>query len=82
MSALAAIQQEWAENSENKLVTGVLLWDISVAFDTSGATNRGMAMENFVVPRTEKTFIGDTTRLWNVAPSKIQNATSLALAKR
>ena len=28
MSALAAIQQDWAENSAEKLITGVLLWDL------------------------------------------------------
>ena len=34
MSALAAIQQEWAENTEKDLITGILLWDLSAAFDT------------------------------------------------
>ena len=34
MSALAAIQQEWSENTEKDLITGILLWDLSVAFDT------------------------------------------------
>ena len=34
MTALSAIQQEWAENTVNKFITGVLLWDLSAAFDT------------------------------------------------
>ena len=34
MSALSAIQQEWADNTEKDLITGVLLWDLSAAFDT------------------------------------------------
>ena len=34
MTALSAIQQEWAENTANKFITGVLLWDLSAAFDT------------------------------------------------
>ena len=34
MSALAAIQQEWATNTQENLITGVLLWDLSAAFDT------------------------------------------------
>jgi hypothetical protein len=28
------IQQEWVENSAKKLITGVLLWDLSAASDT------------------------------------------------
>ena len=34
MTAWLEIQQEWAENSDNKKVTGILLWDLSAAFDT------------------------------------------------
>ena len=34
MSALSAIHQEGAENVEEKSITGVLLWDLSAAFDT------------------------------------------------
>jgi hypothetical protein len=33
MTAWADIQQEWAKNLENKNKTGVLLWDLSAAFD-------------------------------------------------
>ena len=33
MTAWADIQQEWAINSEKKNLTGVLLWDLSAAFD-------------------------------------------------
>ena len=33
MSAHANIQHEWNSNSEKKLITGVLLWDLSAAFD-------------------------------------------------
>ena len=33
-STMPAIQQEWAENTANKFITGVLLWDLSAAFDT------------------------------------------------
>ena len=32
MSALASIQQEWAENTAEKSIIGVLLWDLSAAF--------------------------------------------------
>ncbi len=34
MSALSSMQKEWTENSENKKKTGILLWDLSAAFDT------------------------------------------------
>ena len=37
MSAMSAIQQEWAENGEKDLITGILLWDLSAAFDTLNA---------------------------------------------
>ena len=33
MSALSAMQEEWTRNTENKLKTGVLLWDLSAAYD-------------------------------------------------
>ena len=34
MTALEAMQYEWAQNSENKLKTGILFWDLSAAYDT------------------------------------------------
>ena len=34
MSAWADIQQDWATKTEAKEKTGVLLWDLSAAFDT------------------------------------------------
>ena len=34
MTAWSDIQQDWAMNTENKEITGVLLWDLSAAFDT------------------------------------------------
>ena len=37
MSALAALKQEWSENTEKDLITGILLWDLSAAFDTLSA---------------------------------------------
>ena len=33
MTAWAEVQQSWAKNSANKETTGVLLWDLSAAFD-------------------------------------------------
>ena len=37
MTAWAQIQQEWATNFENRDITGVLLWDLSAAFDSLDA---------------------------------------------
>jgi hypothetical protein len=34
MTALTAMQREWIQNTENGLITGVLIWDLSAAFDT------------------------------------------------
>ena len=34
MTALTAMQNEWAKNTEEMKMTGVLLWDLSAAFDT------------------------------------------------
>ena len=33
MTAWAQIQQEWAKNTNEDKITGVLLWDLSAAFD-------------------------------------------------
>ena len=37
MSAWAEMQQEWSNNTESKETTGILLWDLSAAFDTLDA---------------------------------------------
>ena len=34
MSAWSDIQENWTQNSEDKFMTGILLWDLSAAFDT------------------------------------------------
>ena len=33
MTALTEVQKQWADNSENKEKTGMLMWDLSAAFD-------------------------------------------------
>ena len=33
MTALTEVQKQWAENTENKEKTGILMWDLSAAFD-------------------------------------------------
>ena len=34
MTALSSMQKEWIQNSEGGLMTGILVWDLSSAFDT------------------------------------------------
>ena len=34
MTALTSMQKEWVKSSEDGLITGVLIWDLSAAFDT------------------------------------------------
>ena len=34
MTALSAMQREWIKSNEEGLITGVLIWDLSAAFDT------------------------------------------------
>ena len=34
MTALTAMQREWVRSTEDGLITGVLIWDLSAAFDT------------------------------------------------
>ena len=34
MTALSAMQQDWIKNTEDGLTTGILIWDLSAAFDT------------------------------------------------
>ena len=33
MTALNEVQKQWAENTENKEKTGILMWDLSAALD-------------------------------------------------
>ena len=34
MTALSSMQKKWIQNSEGGLMTGILVWDLSSAFDT------------------------------------------------
>ena len=47
MTAWANIQQEWAINTESKQMTGVMLWDLSAAFDTLDVSILIQKMELF-----------------------------------
>ena len=37
MTAWANLQRDWVQNTDDKKVTGILLWDLSAAFDTLDA---------------------------------------------
>ena len=34
MTALTAMQKEWGQSTEDGLVAGILIWDLSAAYDT------------------------------------------------
>ena len=48
----------------------------------NGTTTRSVTSEKFKINNTPKSFIGDATRLWNVAPNDITSAMSLKVAKK
>ena len=53
MSAWNEIQLDWAEKTEQNMVTGVLLWDLSAAFDTLDCQSLCCKLELFgVQPRS------------------------------
>ena len=49
---------------------------------TNGTTTRSAATEKFKINNSPKTFIGDATRLWNLAPITVTNAINLKAAKK
>ena len=72
MTALSAMQKEWIQNTEQGLTTGVLVWDLSAAFDTMdielfirkltlyGADQKTRDwFESFLTGRTQRVKIGD-----------------------
>ena len=72
MTALTAMQKEWVQNSEQGLMTGVLVWDLSAAFDTmdidlfiqklalygANQTTKNW-FESFLSGRTQRVRIGE-----------------------
>ena len=56
MTAWANIQQEWAVNTEEKQMTGIMLWDLSAAFDTLDA--------EILIKKMELYGFSENTRAW------------------
>ena len=69
MTALSSMQKEWIKNAEDGLTTGVLIWDLSAAFDTVniellckklkiyGFNNRSCEwFKSFLTNRTQQLF--------------------------
>ena len=48
----------------------------------NGRTTRGVTNQDFIMPNTPNTFIGDATRMWNKAPESIQKVASTGIAKK
>ena len=71
MTAWQEIQLDWAMNTEQDLVTGVLLWDLSAAFDTldcEGLCNKKNVCE-WCNPHLEQST-KKSNRLWNLVSGK------------
>ena len=51
MTALTAMQRNWIKNTEDGLTTGLLIWDLSAAFDTLDANImcQKLALDGFSV---------------------------------
>ena len=73
MTALTEVQKQWAENTENKEKTGILMWDLSAAFDCLDINilcdklelygfkeNTVSWFRSFLSNRSQKVKIGDT----------------------
>ena len=73
MTAWSDIQKQWAHNSDEKMKTGVLLWDLSAAFDCLDSDTLckklkfyGFAdqtvrwFNSFLTDRTQRVKIGDS----------------------
>ncbi len=74
MTALVAMQQQWVEKTEEKEKTGILLWDLTAAYDTIDADLLEQKLEvygfniitrkwflSFLKGRTQKVKIGEKT---------------------
>ena len=53
-----------------------------VKMTESGRTTRSATNEKYKLNNTPHTCIGDTTRMWNKAPSSITNAKSIQIEKK
>ena len=73
MTALTEVQKQWADNSENKEKTGILMWDLSAAFDCLDINilcdklkiygfqvNTVRWFRSFLSDRSQKVKIGET----------------------
>ena len=72
MTALSEMQREWSNSTEQKQKTGILLWDLSAAYDTLdcellcqklkiyGFSEKACCwMRSFLTGRTQKVKVGD-----------------------
>ena len=64
-----------------KNVTSYPLHPTTIQPIHNGTTTRGASSEKFKLNSTPNTFIGDATRLWNLAPESVINSKNLKNAK-
>ena len=73
MTCLSSMQKEWVRNTEEKLTTGILVWDLSAAFDTldielllkklsiyGADSNMQNWFRSFLINRTQRVRIGES----------------------
>ena len=72
MTALTELQQKWAMNTEKKEITGILLQDLSAAFD---------CLDSEILCKKLEIYYSDAASIWNTAPESIKSAKSLHSAK-
>ena len=90
MTAWQEIQLDWAQKTEQGLVTGVLLWDLSAAFDTLDCDGLCDKLVLFgVLPRSVRrvrSFLCDRSQrvisIWNVAPAYVTDSINLYQVKK
>ena len=79
MTALTEVQKQWANNTENKEITGILMWDLSAAFDWLYINILCVIMGKSHFQ--SQTFINYAAKIWNEAPRAVKDCTSLHQAK-
>ena len=84
MTAWNEVQLDWAQKTEDGLITGVLLWDLSAAFDTLdcsglcdklslfGVQPRSVKwVRSFLTGRRQKVKIGDSVSQSREVPTGV-----------
>ena len=66
MSALTAMQKNWIRNSEDGLMTGLLIWDLSAAFDTVNTNLLVMKLKIYCISLRKLSILFFPKRILNL----------------